>query len=408
MEDVLIECSPGISGDMLLGAFYDLGVPKKVIEQPLIDLGLKDQYHLEFKESKSCSIRGIKAKVENIDCSPINRTWRSIKELILNGHLEDNLRQIIYEVFESLAIAEGKVHGIKSEDVHFHEIGAIDSLVDIIGVCAALNYLNPNRVFCNEPMLGRGFVQNEHGKLSVPPPAVIELIRQKNIKVLASFDSVEGELSTPTGIALLSNLVDDATPPSKYSINSYGVGIGNLKFPFPNLVRVYKISSVEDSFFYKQNNPKCEKISIQESWIDDQTPEDISNFVEKLRIEGAYDVSYQAINMKKNRVGFAIQVILPIEKNEYFRQLWFDYSNTIGVRERTQSRWILLRRRGEISTTFGNIKVKQTLKPDGSITMKPENDEVLRLKLKHKISADEIRKIIKESGKNFKVIENWK
>ena len=408
MEDVLIECSPGISGDMLLGAFYDLGVPKKVIEQPLIDLGLKDQYHLEFKESKSCSIRGIKAKVENIDCSPINRTWRSIKELILNGHLEDNLRQIIYEVFESLAIAEGKVHGIKSEDVHFHEIGAIDSLVDIIGVCAALNYLNPNRVFCNEPMLGRGFVQTEHGKLSVPPPAVIELIRQKNIKVLASFDSVEGELSTPTGIALLSNLVDDATPPSKYSINSYGVGIGNLKFPFPNLVRVYKISSVEDSFFNKRNNPKCEKISIQESWIDDQTPEDISNFVEKLRIEGAYDVSYQAINMKKNRVGFAIQVILPIEKNEYFRQLWFDYSNTIGVRERTQSRWILLRRRGEISTTFGNIKVKQTLKPDGSITMKPENDEVLRLKLKHKISAEEIRKIIKESGKNFKVIENWK
>ena len=408
MEDVLIECSPGISGDMLLGAFYDLGVPKKVIEQPLIDLGLKDQYHLEFKESKSCSIRGIKAKVENIDCSPINRTWRSIKELILNGHLEDNLRQIIYEVFESLAIAEGKVHGIKSEDVHFHEIGAIDSLVDIIGVCAALNYLNPNRVFCNEPMLGKGFVQTEHGKLSVPPPAVIELIRQKNIKVLTSFDSVEGELSTPTGIALLSNLVDDAPPPSKYSINSYGVGIGNLKFPFPNLVRVYKISSVEDSFFNKRNNPKCEKISIQESWIDDQTPEDISNFVEKLRIEGAYDVSYQAINMKKNRVGFAIQVILPIEKNEYFRQLWFDYSNTIGVRERTQSRWILLRRRGEISTTFGNIKVKQTLKPDGSITMKPENDEVLRLKLKHKISADEIRKIIKESGKNFKAIENWK
>ena len=112
MDDVLIECSPGISGDMLLGAFYDLGVPKEVIEQPLIDLGLKDLYHLEFKESKSCSIRGIKAKVESIDCSPIKRTWRSIKELILNGQLEDKLKKIIYEVFESLAIAEGKVHGI--------------------------------------------------------------------------------------------------------------------------------------------------------------------------------------------------------------------------------------------------------------------------------------------------------
>ena len=103
MEDVLIECSPGISGDMLLSAFYDLGVPKKVIEQPLIDLGLKDLYHLDFEESKSCSIRGAKAKVEIIDFSPIKRTWRSIKELILNGHLEDKLKRIIYEVFESLA-----------------------------------------------------------------------------------------------------------------------------------------------------------------------------------------------------------------------------------------------------------------------------------------------------------------
>ena len=408
MEDILIECSPGISGDMLLGAFYDLGVPKKVIEKPLIDLGLRDSYNLEFKESKSCSIRGIKAQVENVGSSPKKRNWRSIKELISNEHLEDNLKQIIYEVFESLANAEGKVHGIKSDDVHFHEIGAIDSLVDIIGVCAAFNYLNPKRVYCNEPMLGKGFVQTEHGKLSVPPPAVIELIRQKNIKVLSSFDSIEGELSTPTGIALLSNLVDYRQPPSKYSINSYGVGIGNLKFPFPNLVRVYKISSFEDSSFNQQINPKCEEISIQEAWIDDQTPEDISNFVETLRMEGAYDVSYQAINMKKNRIGFSVQVILPIEKKEYFRRLWFDYSNTIGVRERTQSRWILLRRRGECSTTFGNIKVKQTLKLDGSITMKPENDEVLRLKLAHKISTEEIRKIIKESSKKFKAFENWK
>jgi len=408
MDEILIECSPGISGDMLLGAFYDLGVPKKVIEQPLIDIGLKDLYHLEFKESKSCSIRGIKAKVENIDCSPPKRTWKSIKELISNGHLEDKLKQTIYKVFESLATAEGKVHGIKTEDVHFHEIGSIDSLVDIIGVCAAMSYLNPKKVYCNEPMLGKGFVQTEHGKLSIPPPAVIELIRQKNIKVLSSLDSIEGELSTPTGIALLSNLVDYMQPPSKYSINSYGVGIGNLKFPFPNLVRVYKISSFKDSSFNQQTNPKCEEIAVQEAWIDDQTPEDISNFVEKLRIEGAYDVSYQAINMKKDRIGFSIQAILPIEKKEFFRKLWFDYSNTIGVRERIQSRWILLRRRGECTTTFGNIKVKQTLKPDGSITMKPENDEVLRLKLEHKKSTYEIRKIIKESSKKFKAFEDWK
>ena len=408
MEEIFIECSPGISGDMLLGAFYDLGLPKKVIEQPLIDLGLKDLYNLKFKESKSCSIRGIKTNIESVECVSTKRNWKSIKELLLNGHLEDRLQKIIYEVFESLASAEGKVHGIKPEDVHFHEIGSIDSLVDIIGVCAAFNYLNPQKIFCNEPMLGKGFVQTEHGKLSVPPPAVIELIREKNMKVLSCFDSIEGELSTPTGIALLSNLVNYSKLPSRYSINSYGVGIGNQKFPFPNLVRVYKIITFEDSPNNHHINPKCEEISIQEAWIDDQTPEDISNFVEKLRIEGAYDVSYQSISMKKDRLGFSIQVILPIEKREYFRKLWFDYSNTIGIRERTQSRWILLRRKGECSTTFGNIKVKQTLKPDGSITMKPENDEVLRLKLEHKKSTAEIREIIKESSRKFIAFENWK
>ena len=409
MEDIFIECSPGVSGDMMLGAFYDLGVPKKVIEKPLIDLGLADLYNLDFKESKTHSLRGIKAKVENIECNLTKRNWKSIKELILNGRLENKLRETIYRVFESLAIAEGKVHGIKAEDVHFHEIGAIDSLVDIIGVCAAINYLNPQKVYCNEPMLGKGFVQTEHGKLSVPPPAVIELIRRKKIKVLSCFDSIEGELSTPTGIALLSNLVDYMQPPSKYAVNSYGVGIGSLKFPFPNLVRVYKITSFgKNSSINLKTNPKCEEIIIQEAWIDDQTPEDISNFVEKMRIEGAYDVSYQAINMKKNRIGFSIQAILPVEKREFFRQLWFDYSNTIGVRERTQSRWILLRRRGMCSTIYGDIKVKQTLNPNGSITMKLENDEVLRLKLNHNKSNDEIRKIIQESSKKFKAFENWK
>ena len=408
MEDLLIECSPGVSGDMLLGAFFDLGVPKNVIERPLIDLGLKDLYNLEFEESKSLSIRGIKTKVENIESGLLKRNWSSIKELILKGDIEENLRQIIYKVFESLAIAEGRVHGIKPDDVHFHEIGAIDSLVDIIGVCAALNFLNPKKVYCNEPMLGKGFVQTEHGKLSVPTPAVIELIRGKNIKVISAFDSIEGELSTPTGIALLSNLIDQQQSPSKFSINSYGVGIGSLKFPFPNLVRVYKINSFGDSPSNEQVNPRCEEISIQEAWIDDQTPEDISNFLEKLRIEGAYDVAYQSIYMKKNRIGFLIQVILPLEKRELFRRLWFDYSNSIGIRERIQSRWILLRRRGECSTKFGNIKVKQTLKPDGSITIKPENDEVLRLTIQHKKSTEDIRKIIKESSNNFKAFEDWK
>ena len=407
MEELLIECSPGISGDMLLGAFYDLGVPKTVIEKPLIQLGLGKLYSLKFSESRSCSIRGVKVEVENIDQNT-KRNWNSIKKLILNGNLEKRLEINIYNVFESLAIAEGRVHGISPEEVHFHEIGGIDSLVDIIGVCAAINYLNPKRIYCNEPHLGKGFVQTEHGKLPIPSPAVIELLRKKNIKVSSTLNSTEGELATPTGIALITNFVDCYQLPEKYAIETYGVGIGTLQFQFPNLVRILNINSFNEKISNEKVNPRCEEITIQEAWIDDQTPEDVANFIQKLRNEGAYDVSYHVINMKKERMGYSIQVIIPLDKKEFFRGLWFHNSSTIGVRERNQTRWILPRRVGECLTTIGKIKVKQTLKPDGSISLKPENDEILKLSLKHNKTIEEIREILKESITNFEPLENWK
>ena len=407
MEEILIECSPGVSGDMLLGAFYDLGVPKYEIEKTLACFGLENLYYLNFRESQNCSIRGIKVDVEKVDQST-KRDWKSIKDLILKAQLKEQLKKRIYEVFESLAIAEGRVHGINPEEVHFHEIGAIDSLVDIIGVCTSIEYLKPKKVFCNEPTLGKGFIQADHGKLSIPSPAVIELLRKKNIKVISSIDSIEGELSTPTGIALLCNLVESFQIPYKYSIDSYGVGLGNLNLPCPNLVRVLKINSSDENLIDQKISPRYEEICVQEAWIDDQTSEELSNLIEKFRKEGAYDVSSQTINMKKNRIGFSIQVILPIKKQEYFRKLWFEFSTTIGLRERKQARWVLLRRKGECLTTFGKIKFKQSMKPNGTIYMKPENDEILRLQIENNKTAEEVRNIIRESCKEFKAFEDWK
>ena len=407
MEEILIECSPGVSGDMLLGAFYDLGVPKNIIEQPLSCLGLKKLYSLNFRESQNCSIRGIKVEIDKVD-QRTKRDWKSIKDLILKSKLEKKLKKRIYEVFESLAIAEGRVHGINPEEIHFHEIGAIDSLVDIVGVCASIEYLKPKKVFCNEPTLGRGFIQTDHGKLSIPSPAVIELLRKKNINVISSIDSIEGELSTPTGIALLSNLVQYFQIPYKYSINSYGVGIGNLKLPCPNLVRILKINSNDENFIDQRISPRYQEISVQEAWIDDQTSEEIANLLELFRQEGAYDVSSQTINMKKNRIGFSIQVILPIEKQEHFRKLWFKYSTTLGLREKEQKRWVLLRRKGECLTTFGRVKFKQLMKPNGTISIKPENDEILRLQIANNKTAQEVRNMIEESCEEFKAFDDWK
>ena len=407
MEELLIECSPGVSGDMLLGAFHDLGVPKHEIEKILICFGLENLYNLNFIESKNCSIRGIKVDVDRVDQST-KRDWRSIKNLIFKAQIGKQLQKRIYDVFDSLALAEGRVHGINPEEVHFHEIGSIDSLVDIIGVCASIEYLKPKKVYCNEPTLGRGFIQSDHGKLSIPSPAVIELLRKKDIKVISNLDSIEGELSTPTGIALLINLVESFKRPYKYSIDSYGVGIGNLELPCPNLVRVLKINSNEEDLIDQKISPRYEEICVQEAWIDDQTSEEIANLLELFRKEGAYDVSSQTINMKKNRIGFSLQVILPIEKQLYFRKLWFQYTTSIGFRERKQSRWVLLRRKGECLTSFGKIMFKQSIKPNGSIYMKPENDEILRLQIQNNKTAQEIRDIIKESCQEFKALENWK
>ncbi len=407
MEEILIECSPGVSGDMLLGAFHDLGVPKIIIDKTLACFGLGDSYHLNFRESKSCSIRGIRVEI-GINDQSTKRDWSSIKDLILKAELEKKLKKRIYQVFESLAMAEGVVHGIDPDKVHFHEIGGIDSLVDIIGVCASIEYLKPKKVFCNEPTLGRGLVKTDHGKLSIPSPAVIELLRKKDIKVISNIDSIEGELSTPTGIALLGNLVESFQMPNKYSISSYGVGIGNLVLPCPNLVRIFKINTSNKNLIDKKISPRYEEISIQEALIDDQSSEEIANLLEIFRKEGAYDVSSQVTNMKKNRTSFSIQVILPIEKQEYFRQLWFQYSNTIGLRERKQFRWVLLRRRGECLTTFGKIKFKQTMKPNGTISLKPENDEILRLQIENNKTAQEVKNMIKESCSEFKAFEDWK
>ena len=277
-----------------------------------------------------------------------------------------------------------------------------------VGVCASIEYLKPKKVFCNEPTLGRGFIQTDHGKLSIPSPAVIELLRKKNINVISSIDSIEGELSTPTGIALLSNLVQYFQIPYKYSINSYGVGIGNLKLPCPNLVRILKINSNDENFIDQRISPRYQEISVQEAWIDDQTSEEIANLLELFRQEGAYDVSSQTINMKKNRIGFSIQVILPIEKQEHFRKLWFKYSTTIGLREREQKRWVLLRRKGECLTTFGRVKFKQLMKPNGTISIKPENDEILRLQIANNKTAQEVRNMIEESCEEFKAFDDWK
>lgn len=400
MDEILVECSPGISGDMLLAAFYDLGVPQSIFEKPLIKLGLKKFFSLSFNESKSYTLRGVKAEV-NVLINNKKKRWKQIKKLILSGLLDKDLELMIIKVFESLAIAEGKVHGVHPDEVHFHEIGSIDSLVDVIGVCAAVHYLKPKNIFCNAPNLGKGFIDTEHGKIPIPSPVVLELISNSKINICSDY-SIDEEISTPTGISLLLNLVNIFEFPSEYSIKSYGIGIGHKTLPSPNLLRVLEINLPEYKKNYLKNGPVFEEISIQEAWIDDHSSEEIAFFIEFMRQEGVLDISYKAINMKKNRIGFSLIAIVPTEREAYFRELWFQYTNTIGLRERRQGRWTLPRREGECVTSIGKVKCKEITKPNGEKIIKPEHDEVIKLQKKYLKTAQEVRNIISNTMKDFK------
>ena len=400
MDDILIDCSPGISGDMLLAALYDLGVPQIVFEKPLFKLGLKNFFSLAFHESKTSSLRGVKAEV-NVLIKNKKKKWKDIKKLILSGLLEKDLESMIINVFEALAIAEARVHDVPADEVHFHEIGNTDSIVDIVGVCAAIHYLKPKNIFCNALNLGKGFINTEHGKIPIPSPVVLELISSRKIKICSKY-SIDEELSTPTGVAVLSTLVNFFELPNEYSIDSYGVGIGHKTLPYPNLLRISKINLPKFKQIHSKNIPTFEEISIQEAWIDDQSSEEIAFFVEFMRQEGVLDISYKSINMKKNRLGFSLVAIVPTAREAFFRQLWFQYTNTLGLRERRQGRWILPRREGECVTSIGKVKCKEITKPNGEKVIKPEHDEVVNLQKKHHKSALEVRNIISNSLRDFK------
>ena len=404
MDDILIDCSPGISGDMLLAALYDLGVPQIVFEKPLFKLGLKNFFSLAFHESKTSSLRGVKAEV-NVLIKNKKKKWKDIKKLILSGLLEKDLESMIINVFEALAIAEARVHDVPADEVHFHEIGSTDSIVDIVGVCAAIHYLKPKNIFCNALNLGKGCINTEHGKIPIPSPVVLELISSSKIKICSKY-SIDEELSTPTGVAVLSTLVNFFELPNEYSIESYGVGIGHKTLPFPNLLRVLKINLPEFKQIYSKNIPTFEEISIQEAWIDDQSSEEIAFFVDLMRHEGVFDIAYKAINMKKNRIGFSLIAIVPTEREAYFRQLWFQYTNTIGLRERRQGRWILPRREGECVTSIGKVKCKEITKPNGEKFIKPEHDEIVILQKKYRKTSLEVRNIINTTMRDFKAFKN--
>ena len=219
-------------------------------------------------------------------------------------------------MFTALAEAESTVHGSSIESVHFHEVGAVDALVDVVGVCAALHQLNPSRICCSPLPAGRGTVRTAHGLLPVPVPAVLELARRHHVPLLQSPHVPEGELVTPTGLALMAVWADGFVPPARITPAMVGIGLGHRELDRPNLVRLLlgtddpELADPELVDQELRDIPRWQPLVVQEAWLDDATPEDLSLLLERLREAGAVDVAAHPLVMKKGRSGHGVIALM--------------------------------------------------------------------------------------------------
>ena len=408
MTALFVDCPTGLAGDMLLAAFLDLGVPRAVIEAPLAGLGLEQGYALTVAEDRSAGLRGLRLSVEGLELEPPHRLWHDIRALIMEADWSELLRARVLAVFKALAEAEAAVHGHPIEQVHFHEVGMIDALVDVVGVCAAVEHLAPEQIVCAVPPAGRGKTATAHGFLPVPVPAVLELARRHQICLEVGDDLPACELTTPTGLALMAVLAERFGQPPSLRIKAIGVGLGHRTLDRPNILRICEL----DGFARERSEEEMaglrwQPVVVQEAWIDDATPEDVAVFSDQLRDAGALDVVSEQVQMKKGRQGVSVKALVTAEQAPGLRVVWFSQGTTLGLREHSHGRWLLPRRGGSCPTPWGSVRVKQVRRPQGILTVKPEHDDLLRLSVETGHSLEELRREVLLASEDFVADEDW-
>ena len=390
MKSIFIDCCLGISGDMLASALFDLGVPENIFLDNLIKLKIDQNYKLNFMNGDSEGIKGIVCTKTKNQIEELSVSLNDIKKFLLDSGLNNYVKEKSIKVFEILAESEAIVHGEQISDVHFHELGSIDSIIDIVNVCSAIDFLKPENIYFSNPPSGKGVVSTSHGILPVPVPTVLEIAKQNKIQLMMLEDKYIGEFTTHTGIALIATFLDKLGQPNNINIRKIGIGLGNKNISRPNFLRVLLIDKNYD-FIDNKNRYLYEDIICQEAWIDDSTPEDIAILIERLRSAGAIDVVSHPVDMKKNRKGICIKAIVKPKDETLLREVWFNYSTTIGLRENKINRWILPRKIVKYNTKFGEVSFKQVMRPNGQISLKIEHKDLTKITLNTGIPLDEIR-----------------
>jgi uncharacterized protein (TIGR00299 family) protein len=391
----VVDCPTGLAGNMLLGALFDLGLPAQALHEPLAALGLAGAYRLQIEERRSGGLRGLHLEVEACEPEPSHRHWGDLRRQIEAAPLAPDLSQQVLAVFTLLAEAEAMVHGHAPEQVHFHEVGAIDALVDVVGVCAGLRHFGSPPLVCAVPPAGHGSVATAHGRLPVPAPAVLELARRRGVPLASSADLPAAELTTPTGLALMAVLAQRFGPPPALVPRAVGVGLGSRSLDRPNLLRLVLAEPLrEPPSAAASDQPHLAAVLQQQAQIDDATPEDLAFLLQELRAAGALEVFSQPVQMKKERSGTLITVLVRPEQAEDLRRIWWQWSSSLGVREQLQQRWELPRDQFSLTTPWGPVRIKRAVRPDGTLQCKPEMDDLMTLARRHGLPPVELRRAV--------------
>jgi uncharacterized protein (TIGR00299 family) protein len=377
MKIAYFDAFSGLAGDMIVGALLDCGIALADLEGELASLALEGVRMRRETREKS-GIRATKFVVE-IDSAAhdhgprghghdAHRSFGDIRRLIRQSALSSRVCELALQVFARLAEAEGKVHGIEPDDVTFHEVGAIDSIVDVVGAAWAIDTLAIDEILVGPLPLGRGFVQAAHGPLPVPGPATAELLRGFPVRL----GDGEWEMVTPTGAAIVSALGRPAALPARMVVERIGYGAGDSDFTDrPNLLRVLLGSPTDEV--------GVDSLLLLETNIDDLNPELYDYVMERLFAEGARDVFFAPIHMKKNRPAVLLSVLADPARRDALAAVLFAETSTLGLRVSPVERLRVEREVREVDTRFGRVRVKVGRGPDGSLNVAPEYDDCRRI-----------------------------
>jgi hypothetical protein len=380
MRTLYFDCFAGISGDMTLGALVAAGADARALKERLALLDLPG-YEVEFEKVDRSGIGATRAVVRLTREEKHHRHLSDIEKIIRGSRLGDSVRERALKIFGRLAEAEARVHDVPVERIHFHEVGAVDAIVDVVGACVCFELLGVERFVCSPLHVGSGMVEMAHGRFPVPPPAVAELLRGAPVY---STD-IKGELVTPTGAAIVATVCESFGAMPLMRVESAGYGAGTREYKnFPNVLRVLVGESEASGVGSPGEGAHAdEALLMVETNLDDVSPQVLGHVMELALARGALDCYFTYAQMKKNRPGVLVSILCRPEDREAMLALLFEETPTLGVRSYAVSRRALERETVTVETEFGTIAVKVARRGGRVLGATPEFEECRAAALAH-------------------------